>query len=133
MTLEQAVEVLIDRYNSSVIRGRIDDEWRLATDTVIAALRGPEPDPATGLMPCGCGGKAILFHQPDIEGPGSDGDRWAVFCEKTCGMETSDMTSPEYAVETWNTGMGYTAPPRQGAIVPDAGEMAPNGDEGAEL
>ena len=70
-----------------------------------AALRGPDPD--TGLVPCGCGGKAILFHQPDIEGPGSDGDRRAVFCEKTCGMGTSDMTSPEYAVETWNTGMGW--------------------------
>jgi hypothetical protein len=68
-----------------------------------------QPDPDTGLVPCGCGGKAILFHQPDIEGPGSDGDRWAVFCEKTCGMETSDMTSREYAVETWNTGMGWRA------------------------
>lgn len=90
------------------------------------ALRGPQPDPITGLVPCGCGGKAILFHdvhQPDIEGPGSDGDRWAVFCEKTCGMETSDLTSREYAVETWNTGMGYTAPPPSGAIVPDAGEI----------
>ena len=40
MTLEQAIEVLIDRYNSSVIRSRTnDDEWRLATDTAIAALR----------------------------------------------------------------------------------------------
>lgn len=72
-----------------------------------AAICSPQPDPITGLVPCGCGGKAILFHQPDIEGPGSDGDRWAVFCEKTCGMETSDMTSREYAVETWNTGMGH--------------------------
>ena len=70
-----------------------------------AALRRPDPD--TGLVPCGCGGKAILFHQPDIEGPGSDGDRWAVFCEKTCGMGTSDTTSPEHAVEIWNTGMGW--------------------------
>lgn len=83
-------------------------EWR---ETLIELLSGPRPDPTTGLVPCGCGGKAILFHQPDIEGPGSDGDRWAVFCEKTCGMETSDLTSREYAVETWNTGMGYTAPP----------------------
>ena len=42
MTLEQAIEVLISRYNSSVIRSRTnDDEWRLATDTVIAALREP--------------------------------------------------------------------------------------------
>ena len=45
MTREQAIEVLISRYNSGVIRSRTnDDEWRLATDTVIAALRGPEPD-----------------------------------------------------------------------------------------
>ena len=43
MTQEQAIEVLINRYNSGVIRGRInDDEWRLATETAIAALRGPE-------------------------------------------------------------------------------------------
>ena len=27
-----------------------------ALDVAIAALRGPEPDPDTGLMPCGCGG-----------------------------------------------------------------------------
>lgn len=40
MTREQAIEVLINRYNSGVIRRRTnDDEWRLATDTVIAALR----------------------------------------------------------------------------------------------
>lgn len=40
MTREQAIEVLINRYNSGVIRGRIDDdEWRLATETAIAALR----------------------------------------------------------------------------------------------
>ena len=56
MTREQAIEVLISRYNSSVIRSRTnDDEWRLATDTAIAALRGPQPDPDTGLVPCGCG------------------------------------------------------------------------------
>ena len=49
MTREQAIEVLISRYNSGVIRSRTnDDEWRLATDTVIVALRGPEPDPDTG-------------------------------------------------------------------------------------
>ncbi len=28
--------------------------------------------------------------------------------------------------------MKWTNPPRPGAIGPDAGEMAPNGDEGAE-
>lgn len=84
-----------------------DKRFRDAMHMAAAALRGPQPDPITGLVPCGCGGKAILFHQPDIEGPGSDGDRWAVFCEKTCGMETSDMTSREYAVKVWNTAMGW--------------------------
>ena len=53
MTREQAIEVLISRYNSGVIRSRTnDDEWRLATETVIVALRGPEPDPETGLKGC---------------------------------------------------------------------------------
>lgn len=78
--------------------------WR---QTLIDLIQPPMANPDTGLVPCGCGGKAILFHQPDIEGPGSDGDRWAVFCEKTCGMETSELTSREYAVEAWNTGMGH--------------------------
>ena len=59
MTLEQALEVLISRYNSGVIRSRTnDDEWRLATETVIAALRSHDPD--TGLVPCGwCGPERI--------------------------------------------------------------------------
>lgn len=40
MNREQAIEVLINRYNSGVIRGRIDDdEWRLATETALTALR----------------------------------------------------------------------------------------------
>ncbi len=53
MTREQAIRILIGRYNSSVIRSRTnDDEWRLATDTAIAALRGPQPDPDTGCPEC---------------------------------------------------------------------------------
>ena len=39
MTREQAIEVLKNRYYSGVTRSRGDDEWRLATDTVIVALR----------------------------------------------------------------------------------------------
>ena len=125
MTREEAAEVL------ELMCGDWDpldvDAWQ-ALRMGAAALRGSQPDPITGLVPCGCGGKAILFHQPDIEGPGSDGDRWAVFCEKTCGMGTSDFTSREYAVETWNTGMGYTPP---GAIGLEPDRTAPNGDKGA--
>ena len=39
MTREEAIEVLKNRYYSGVTRSRPDDEWRLATDTALAALR----------------------------------------------------------------------------------------------
>jgi len=111
MNRQEAALVIKDRLNDEIWKQENGlevfpvnmDAFRVA----IKALRGSQPDPKTGLVPCGCGGEAILFHQPDIEGPGSDGDRWAVFCEKMCGMGTSDTTSPERAVEIWNTGMGY--------------------------
>lgn len=32
-------------------------ELRLAVSTVLTALCGPQPDPVTGLVPCGCKGK----------------------------------------------------------------------------
>ena len=112
MTREEAAWVLTelaDEYEKYELskNGWLGTSYIPAHRMGVVALRGPQPDPDTGLVPCGCGGKAILFHQPDIEGPGSDGDRWAVFCEKTCGIETSDMTSPEYAVETWNKALGW--------------------------
>jgi len=99
MTLEQAIEVLISRYNSSVIRSRTnDDEWRLATDTVIAALRSHDPD--TGLVPCGCGGKAKCLHHLT-----PDGD-YAVKCGK-CKIMTDWFNSPEDAIKAFNTAMGW--------------------------
>jgi hypothetical protein len=76
MTREQAIEVLIDRYNSGVIRGRTDDEWRLATDTVIVALRGPEPD-------TDCGGKMRI----DIP-PGNDSVRASTGLQRDGGDKT---------------------------------------------
>lgn len=119
MNKNNSVTITLPDNGMCAIVKKINGRYEIDTGRVEGKniFLGPQPDPITGLVPCGCGGKAILFHQPDIE----DGDRWAVFCEKTCGMETSDMTSLEYAVETWNTGMGYTAPPRPGAIVPDGG------------
>ena len=71
MTREQAIEVLKNRYYSGVTRSRPDDEWRLATDTAIAALRGPQPAPDTGLVPCdycnGGGEQKPLFHENNYE------------------------------------------------------------------
>ena len=101
-----------------------------ALDMAIDALRGPQPDPTTGLVPCGCGG---VTEQTDFH----DGffPHSKVECLE-CGdeiMRAGDTIAEAHdmAKMGWNISHGYTAPPRPGAIVPDAGEMAPNGDEGA--
>ena len=104
MTLEQAIEVLISRYNSGVIRSRTnDDEWRLATDTVIAALRGPQPDPDTGLMPCGCGG--IPEFREDKTEPKFG--IYTVMCSK-CNIRLSGYTNRiDFLKIDWNRAMGW--------------------------
>ena len=125
MTREEAIEVLISRYNSGVIRSRTnDDEWRLATDTAIVALREKQqrqPDPITGLVPCGCGGKAIMLC--DLE--------YAVACEKCLINLPYAFDTKELARQAWNTAMCYTAPPRPGAFGPEQDRTAPIGDKGA--
>jgi hypothetical protein len=89
---------------------------QIAIEKAVEALSGPTPDPDTGLVPCGCGCKPELRY-----------DGWyQVYCTG-CDMHGGNSHTPDGVIEEWNTAMGYTAPSR-----PDAGEMAPNGDEGAE-
>jgi len=106
MTLEQAIEVLISRYNSGVIRSRTnDDEWRLATETAIAALR-PTSDPETGLVPCGCGGKAKVWPSEPTQFTHVITD-YEVGCTE-CAMTTGWVRGKqENAVKVWNTAMGW--------------------------
>ena len=59
----------------------------------LAALRGPQPDPETGLMPCGCGGKAEV------------GDGNKAFCGR-CGITTLEQFTQEDAKSEWNRAMG---------------------------
>ena len=109
MTLEQAIGILIGRYNSSVIRSRTnDDEWRLATDTVIAALRGPEPDPdtETGLVPCGCGKRAIFYGFDEERGDTKLIHRTAAGCPD-CPATTDWEENQDDARRIWNKMMGY--------------------------
>ncbi len=85
----------------------------IALETIL-----PTPDPDTGLVPCGCG------CEPELR---DDGRGWyQVYCTG-CDMHGGNSHTPDGVIEEWNTAMGYTAPSR-----PDAGEMAPTGDEGAE-
>ena len=76
-------------------------------DMAIAALRGPQPDPDTGLMPCGCGGKAMHMVWPDENFP--NGLRLYVICGE-CMTETSGFNETnENAANRWNRAMGWRA------------------------
>ena len=106
MTLEQAIEVLISRYNSGVIRSRTnDDEWRLATETAIAALR-PTSDPETGLVPCGCGGAA------DVADDLASGGHFV--CCSGCGTMTGFWSTRDIARDAWNRAMGLSEDQTEG-------------------
>jgi hypothetical protein len=77
---------------------------RIAVSTVLSAIMGmygvPQPDPITGLVPCGCGGKAKCLHYLT-----PDGD-YAVKCGK-CKIMTDWFNSPEDAIKAFNTAMGH--------------------------
>ena len=83
---------------------RVLTEWASeAFDMAIAAGREKQqrqPDPDTGLMPCGCGGKAKCLHHST-----PDGD-YAVKCGK-CKIMTDWLNSPEDAIRAFNTAMGW--------------------------
>ena len=66
-------------------------------EAVLSALRGPQPDPDTGLMPCGCGGKARASTL-------SGRDDWFVECVKC--HTTTYSNSKEGAEEKWDRAMG---------------------------
>ena len=71
-----------------------DKRFRDAMHMAAAALRGPQPDPDTGLMPCGCGGKAEV------------GDGNKAFCGR-CGITTLEQFTQEDAKSEWNRAMGW--------------------------
>ncbi len=72
---------------------------------------------------CGCGGKAILTDYT-VEGALK---QYSVACE-TCFIGLPyGFDTPDDAWAAWRRAMGTPS----GAIGPDAGEMDPNGDEGA--
>ena len=124
MTREEALAVINDVEEELSARGDTEMEYKL--DRALCALGVyKQPDPITGLVPCGCGGRV------EIHFSGYEPDDYHVVCEQ-CHVGTWDVTGEENAKRVWNTAMGYTAPPRPGAIGPDAGEMVPNGDEGAD-
>ena len=65
-----------------------------------AALRGPEPDPDTGLVLCGCGGKA------EICGSSGDDESYSLECWE-CGTSSGCYDTKKEAKAAWNRAMGY--------------------------
>ena len=74
-----------------------------AFNMAIAALRGPQPDPDTGLVPCGCGGKAGFHYSVMLR----DSDCY-VECG-ICGEHSKVALCEEKARDAWNTAMGWRA------------------------
>ena len=97
MTREEAIRVLESHAKNGtgvlVTHGLLD-----ALLMSSAALRGPQPDPDTGLVPCGCGGKAeeggLLFDTGD----------YFTSCRE-CGTLSWCMTQ-KGANKSWNQAMG---------------------------
>lgn len=75
-----------------------DKRFRDAMHMAAAALRGPQPDPITGLVPCGCGGKAMIHECHNLS--------HVIYCDK-CKIETNYQLTADTAKDAWNTAMGY--------------------------
>jgi hypothetical protein len=103
------------------IKGYLDNVFHQSNDydtysrlrDCVDTLAPPEPDPETGLVPCGCGGVLELHTRPlsfakrynnttdrDIE------YQHHVFCRK-CHWSTMDYLSKELAIKYANRAMGY--------------------------
>lgn len=63
------------------------------------------PDPDTGLVNCGCKGKAELWEQQTTAGV-----KHCVECE-VCEISTSDYDTEQDAINAWNFAMGYHLSP----------------------
>ena len=106
----------IDEYGNADIIGMEDETWQMGLsfndmNKMTLALnrlhrleklyeQQKQPDPNTGLMPCGCGGVArvaVQYAYPDER---------RVFCER-CGLTTIWLCAPMSVLQFhWNRAMG---------------------------
>lgn len=100
MTREEAVTRAQNALNDPIAKG--GGAAMLDLDTLRALISGPIPDPVTGLVPCGCGGKAELGNYLKSI---SD-NQYYVYCP-ICYTRTDLKETKNYAMESWNFAMGY--------------------------
>lgn len=113
MTREEAIAVLQEFYDYNKTLTPHGDSWLQADitinrytqeelgkalPTVIAALRSPQPDLITGIVPCGCGGKAKVY--TTMEGS------VLVQCQK-CGVSSlqANPENADFVKQDWNRAM----------------------------
>ena len=71
--------------------------------SIVTKALNPQPDAETGLMPCGCGGKA------ECCGNSGDYDSYSFECIK-CETGTLSFNTKEDAKNAWNRAMGWFPP-----------------------
>ena len=76
-----------------------DKRFRDSMHMAAAALRGPQPDPITGLAPCGCGGKPTFLYSYVARD-----DECCLECPR-CGAKSALRLGEERARDSWNTAM----------------------------
>ena len=62
-----------------------------------------QPDPDTGLVPCGCGGAVAVDHWRQDSGKTTG--EWNVICENCRLMFVDNFDTEKEAVDAWNTAM----------------------------
>ena len=111
--VEHLQEMLNEPALFAEMTGYQTDAVREAIKTLAEDNNAPvkQPDPITGLVPCGCGGKAIIEKGINYH------SGYYVICEKcecNIGLDRDDFLRPfgayptaEQAVSDWNRAMGY--------------------------
>ena len=97
MTRQEAAAILKDN-----LYGFVGDDITEALYLAVEALEGPAPDPDTGLVPCGCGGKAKIW--PSDLRQATDYEVGCTECAMTTGWVRGKQ---ENAIKVWNTAMGW--------------------------
>ena len=108
----------IDEYGNADIIGMEDETWQMGLsfndmNKMTLALnrlhrleklyeQQKQPDPNTGLMPCGCGGKAKIW--PSDLRQATDYEVGCTECAMTTGWVRGKQ---ENAMNVWNTAMGW--------------------------
>ena len=123
MTREEAIK-WFEALLHYLAEDECNKEARAAANLAIEALLGPQPDPITGLVPCGCGGKLVLHNCLDREYMTT----FYIECDnEVCGLSVGrrydpinhcrrgEFTAAQSAIKAANRAMGYTALPRPGA------------------